>query len=252
MTQWWEPFYDDLLAKVLLEQRSELELEQSVDFLTEVLELAPGARVFDQCCGIGQLALAFAERGHDVAAVDQATSYIGRAREEAGARRLRVELDVADAFEFVPARRCDGAYNWWTSYGYAPTHEQNAKMLVRAFESLRPGGRFALDIPNFPGLFRGFLPQVVTRRDTPDGEIVLVRESELDLKAGLLRKLWTYFLPDGRRVEHPSALRIELPSEVAATFGRVGFEDVVLYGGIKGEPLTLDSPRCIVTGRRPA
>jgi SAM-dependent methyltransferase len=217
-----------------------------------VLGLAPNARVFDQCCGIGQLALAFADRGHDVVAVDQAKRYIERARRDAADRRLAVEVHAGDAFEFVPATRCDGAYNWWTSYGYAPTREENVKMLARAFESLRPGGRFALDVPNAPGLFRGFLPHVVTRRVMPEGEIVLVRESELDLGAGVLRKRWTYFLPDGRRVEYPSALLLELPSDVAASFRRVGFDEVTLYGNVRGEPLTLESPRCIVVGRRPA
>jgi SAM-dependent methyltransferase len=252
MSAWWEPFYDELLAEVLLAPQPEAELARSAAFVTDVLALPPGARVFDQCCGLGQLALTLVGEGFELVGVDQAASYVERARASASARGVRAEFHVGDAFEFVADPPCNGAYNWWTSYGYADSDHENEKMIERAFESLRPGARFMLDVPNVPAVLRGFRPHILIRRDTPRGEVLLAQECEIDLVAGVLRKQWIYLLPDGRRVEHPSAVRLQLPSAIKAAFERIGFEDVAFYGSTRREPLGLDSQRCIVVGRRPA
>jgi len=249
MTRWWTPFYDELLAAMLLDRQSGAELDESARFLARVLNVRPGARLFDQCCGLGHLAITLARAGFDVAGVDQAASYVATARERA--RGLSVDVVAGDAFEHVARPACDGAYNWWTSYGYADTDAENERMLQRAFESLRPGASFALDVPNLPGLLRGFLPSVVTRCPYQGGELVLIRESVLDLPSGVLHKRWTYVLPDGRRVEHPSRVRLSMPHELAGALRRAGFDDVTFYGSTRGESLGLDSPRCIAVARRP-
>ena len=51
----------------------------------------------------------------------------------------------------------------------------------------------------------------MTRRETPRGEVTLVRETRLDLGQGMMHKTWTYFLPSGERVSHQSAVRLYLP-----------------------------------------
>jgi hypothetical protein len=80
---------------------------------------------------------------------------------------------------------------------------------------------------------------------------MLIRESAVDLAAGTLDKRWTYVLPDGRRTEHESRLRLHLPHTVAELAAGCGFADIRLLGGIGGEPLDLDSGRCILVATRP-
>ncbi len=251
-TNWWSGLYDDLLAELLLVRDDVAEVEGTMRFLVERLELAPGARIFDQCCGIGSLALPLAQRGFEVVGVDQAAGYVERGNREAKRLEgLRCELFTGDAFTFVPDKPVHGAFNWWTSFGYTGDDARNAEMLARARDALVPGGLFALDTLGLPGVLRGFQPQVVTRRQTPEGEIVLVRETSLDLAAGFMNKVWTYFLPNGRRVTHESRVRLYLPHTLVSLMRGVGFEDVALHGGIHGEPLDADTKRCIVVGRRP-
>lgn len=250
-TEWWTSLYDDLLAEVLLERASEAEMDATLAFLADKLELRPGATVFDQCSGIGSLALPLAVRGYRVVGVEQSEAYVARARRDAEARDLRCRFLAGDAFAVGPGVPCDAAFNWWTSFGYARDDRRNAEMLARAFEALVPGGLFLLDTLNLPGVLRGFREHVVTRRATSRGEVVLVRESRLDLGAGALLKHWTYFLPDGRRVEHDSAVRLYLPHTLAELFCGVGFTAVELYGSVAGGRLELDSPRCLVRARRP-
>lgn len=250
MTTWWAELYDDLLAEVLLVREDPAETARTLAYLTAQLRLTPGCRVLDQCCGIGSLAIPLAQAGYQVVGVDQADGYIGRARAEARAG-LAVELYAADAFEFVARPPCRAVLNWWTSFGYAADDETNLQMLLRAFESLEPGGRLALDVMNLPGVLRSFAPTVTRRRPTAHGEVELIRESELDLARGVLRKLWRYTLPDGRRVEHVSMVRLYLPHSLAELACRAGFVDVVLHGELDASPLGLDSRRCILVATRP-
>jgi 2-polyprenyl-3-methyl-5-hydroxy-6-metoxy-1,4-benzoquinol methylase len=249
---WWVDLYDDLLADVFLERTDSSELERTARFLIEGLELPVGAEVFDQCCGIGSIALELSAAGFSVLGVDQAARYVERARTEAERRSLGARFVAADAFEFVPDRPVRGAFNWWTSFGYAAEDDRNRAMLERAFEALEPGGWFMLDTMNLASLLRGFLPEVITSRATPDGTVTLRRLSELDLASGVMHKRWIYELPGGRRVERPSSVRVYSADALLEMFRRVGFVELAAFGGIDRSPLGLDSPRCILRGRRPA
>jgi len=248
---WWETLYDDWLAEQLL-ARGDDEVAREVDFLVRRLDLAPGARVFDQCCGIGSLAIPLAARGMRVVGVDQARRYVDRAERDARERGVPASFVAADARAFVPAERAHAAFNWWTSFGYSEDDDDNARMLARAFDALEPGGRFALDTMNAPGVLRAFQRDVALRRKTPRGDVLLLRESAIDLAAGVMRKRWSYFVDEKLAVEHASAVRLYMPDAIARMLRDVGFADVELLGSTAGEPLALDSPRLIALARRPS
>lgn len=252
MPTWWENLYDDLLAEVLLHRGNPRETERTLNFLIEKLVIVPGMRVLDQCCGIGSLSLPLARRGFEVIGIDQCTPYIERGRKDAEAAGLKVELHAGDALEFVPTQPVDGVFNWWTSFGYHQEDEVNLRMLQRAYDALRPRGLFLLDFMNVPGVLRGLQKDVVLRRNTPQGEVVLHRESSVNLTRGTMEKRWTYFLADGRRKSWPSSVRLYMPHEVTRLLSAVGFIDIEMYGDDTGSPLTLDSPRLILRARRPA
>lgn len=249
---WWRSLYDDLLADVLLERSDPAEVDATLRFLTNRLELLPGMRVFDQCCGVGSLAVPLASSGYRLNGCDLIPEYVERARRRAVDARVVVELETADAFQFVPPQPCDAVFNWWTSFGYASTDDENVRMLDRAAEALRPGGRFALDFMNVTGVLRGFQSRVRTERVTARGTIELIRDSSIDLRRLVMLKRWTYTLPDGSRIARDSQVRMYLPHELVGLFARAGFSDVQLYGNLDGAPLELDSPRCIVVGKRPS
>lgn len=238
-TNWWADLYDDQLADVLLADTCDV--DDTVTFLINELRLERGDRVFDQCCGTGRLSVPLATWGAEVIGVEQAARYVERAR----ASRSSARFEIGDAFEFVVERPCRGAFNWWTSFGYLPDDDANVRMLQRAFESLAPGGRYALDFPNAANVHAAFRPHEVTRKH----DILMVRESELDVARGLLHKRWT-FVTGERRVERRSVLRLYLPDQLAGLFARAGFVDVRMFGGVDGASLALDRARCIVVGER--
>ena len=254
-SEWWRSFYDEAFADAVLMNDDAAEAQAA--FLVEALELERGARVFDQCCGTGRLVLPLARRGLDVVGADLAEAYVARARERAGAEGLACDLRVADAFTHVVDPPCDGAFNWHTSFGYARDDAKNVEMLRRAYESLRPGGRFALDFPNVAGVMRGFQGAIVQRATVEQGtgaqgELLVVRESTLRLDEGLLDQRWTYVSPSGARHERRGATRLYLPHELRRLTEEAGFVDVRTFGDLDSSPVTLASPRSVVLARRPA
>jgi SAM-dependent methyltransferase len=246
---WWQSLYDDIVADVFLVRKDPDELRATVAFLIDRLALAPGDTVFDQCCGIGALSLPLARAGLNVVGVDQCAGYVARAREEAAGAPCT--FHVGDGFSFRPDRPADAAVNWATSFGNADD-ARNLEMLRRALEALRPGGRFALDYQNVPHVLRTFQRALVYRHHDGRGETLIVRESTIDLGEGVHRQRWTFVLPDGRRRVQDSAVRLYLPHQLAGLLREAGFADVAFHGGVRGEPLTLDSPRCVLVARRPA
>lgn len=249
-TPWWQTLYDENLAAMLLENGDFKEVEQTCGFLKDILHLKPGQLVFDQCCGTGRLALALSEQ-HKVVGIDLIESYIKAATLKAEKLNRQLELVCADAFEFRLPESADIAINWWTSFGYSESDETNILMIQRAFESIKSGGLYALDFMNVPGVYRHFLRDVVTTLENKGSELVLIRKSQIDFEKDRLIKEWRYFDQQGEKARHYSDVSLYSPAQLLKMFQRVGFESVQLYGNLQGEKLELDSPRCIVVGRKP-
>jgi SAM-dependent methyltransferase len=247
---WWTSLYDDIVAEAFLVRKDPAELAATISFLTHHLHLQPGCTVLDQCCGIGNLALPLTRAGCRVVGVDQCAGYVDRARAALGPEQADCSFHTADAFDFVAPLPCDAGFNWGTGFGNAGD-ERNACMLRRAFESLRPGGRFALDYQHVPRILHDFQRCLVRRLTGEQGETILLRESRLDLAEGALVQRWTFLRPDGQRVERSSAVRLYLPHVLGEMLRAAGFIDVTYHGGLAGEPLDPDSPRCILIATRP-
>ena len=248
---WWASFYDDTLADVVMATGEDAAAIATAEFLREKLHLRPGDQVFDQCCGIGRVSLPLARRGLRVVGVDVIPSYVARASAAADAARLPCEVHAGDAFEFVPAQPCSAAYNWWTSFGYTESDDQNTRMLRRAWEALTPGGRFALDYYNVPRLLREFQGRVQLRYQTESGEFLVERAAEVHFLSGMIDQEWSYTGPDGAEHRKRSRTKLYMPHELQALLLRSGFTEVQLYGGAGAEAFTPASPRCVLVARKP-
>lgn len=252
--EWWRTFYDGWYAAARLDRPDRAAVAADTRFLLAHLRVTPGespARVFDQCCGAGRLALPLARAGLSVIGLDLAAAYIRKAEAAADTERLDARFVVGDAFDVVPAGGpFDAAFCWATSFGASADDRRNARMLRRAFEALRPGARFVLDYPNVPGVFRRFRPELVERYPGPGGDLVVTRAWSADLERGLLVQRWSYRAADGRTATRDGHTRLYLPSDLTRLLEAAGFIDIERFGSTAGEPLDLDSPRCICVATR--
>lgn len=248
---WWRSFYDDTFADVVMATGEDATAAEAADFLIAHLRLSPGDTVFDQGCGLGRVSLPLARHGLRAIGVDLASTYIRRASEAAEAAGLPCEFYVGDSFQFVPERPCDGAFNWWSSFGYAEEDARNREMLARAFEALRPGGRFAMDYYSGPRLLREFREAVTLRYQTQHGEAEVRRSASLDFRSGVIEQVWEYDSPCGEPQVKRSRTRMYLPHELCRMLTECGFREIDLYGGQDGSPFDLESPRCVLVAQKP-
>jgi len=252
-TPWWRQFFDDDYAAFGLAAIDAERTRRTADFIIEALDLQPGQTVFDQCCGIGRLSMPLAERGIRVIGVDLIESYVAAARHRAQEDNLSCEFHQGDAHEFIAPEPCDAAINWYTSFGYDEDDAVNIRVLRCAFESLKPGGRLALDYYCTPAILAGFRPHVIVRPDAKAlDDLIVIHENDLDFERGMIHSLWTAIYADGRRIAKPVQTRLYLPHEIIALLKRCGFVDTALCGDIDGSAFARDSRRCIATARRPS
>lgn len=248
---WWKSFHVIEMADLFLKRHDQKVLDDTTEFLVNELHLSAGCRVYDQCCGVGSLSIQLAQVGICAVGADLCEVYIDRARLEATTNKVDCEFFCEDAFTFVPSKPCDGVFNWYSSFGYADSDQRNQSMLQRAFDALRPGGFFAMDVPNFSGLLRGFQYHLVRTGVSEGQQVTCVRESKINFSAGMLEQTWNWIV-EGRPIDcRKSSLRIYFPHHIIDMLTAVGFEWVQSYGGIDKSQVELDSPRLVFVARKP-
>lgn len=249
---WWNDFFDDIFAEVVLDRPDPSERAQTLAFLVQCLKLPDGGRLFDQCCGTGSVSHIFAGAGYHAHGVDIIPSYIARAKDIAQKSGLAAQCDFtcADGRDFVPAQTCDAAINWYTSFGYSPDDSDNMRMLHCAARAVKSGGFFALDLTNMAASLRQADKESVYTRDTSIGKVTVTRRYWFDVANGMRGSHWHYILPDGTVKEKSGQGRLYAPREISAMLGAAGFENTVFFGDMDGSALGLDSPRCICVAQR--
>jgi len=253
-TEWWTTFHMAEMADVLLARTSE-QVDTTIGFLERELELTPGQRIFDQCCGSGDLAIPLAKRGFIVTGCDLFAPYIDRAITQAGADQWSADqveptFVCADAFAFVPDQPCDVVINWFSSFGYAADDDVNRTMLARAVDSLVTSGRFAIEVPNIAGILRGFQTTLVQQGMSDGRSVRIERDCKPDFETGLLHQRWQWQIEGEAPVERHSAMKMYLPNRVCELMEEVGLGDLQLFGSDAGEPFEMDSPRLLITARK--
>lgn len=249
---WWMNFFDEAYGEYGLGTRDADMIDGIVDFLIDTLHLSPGDTLFDQCCGVGRLALPLARRGIRIIGCDLTAGYTARAQSLADAEGLPATFHHADAYDFITPEPCDAAINWFTSFGYSRDDDQNQQMLQRASDSLRPGGRLGLDYMNVPRVLADFQPAIVDRPQTPSGQWLVTQETTCNPAAGMFESTWTTISPDGDMRTRDLETRLYLPHVLGMMFTAAGFSDITYFGNQLGEPLDLRSRRCIVVGEKTA
>lgn len=108
------------------------------------LRLHPGARLLDAGCGSGQFAVAFAERGCRVTAIDLAPNMIGRARALGLRRGVEVDWRVGDLSRLADPLAVYDAVHARVALQFVP----DVAAALREFRRvLRPSGRLLASVP---------------------------------------------------------------------------------------------------------
>jgi SAM-dependent methyltransferase len=232
----WLTFRDYMFSA----ERIEL-ARTDVNHLIALLKLNQDASVLDLCCGIGRHSLEFARRGFQVTGVDRTEPYLEQARKVAAEEGLKVEFVQSDMREFVRSEAFDVAINVYTSFGYFDDVADDLRVAENVCKSLRPGGKFVIDMNGKEVIAAKFRERDWNRRD--DGVIVMEERRVLD-GWSRLESRWIHLRGTDRR-ESTLVIRLYSGEEMIAMLKRAGFAEVKLYGSLPGTPYDNHAERLV-------
>ena len=217
-----------------------------VEAIVELLQLAPGARVLDLCCGPGRHAVELARHGFAVTGVDRMARYLRRAR--AQARQWQDELDLveADMREFVRPGAFDAIVNLFTSFGYFEDDEHNRRVLRNMRASLAPGGAALIELLGKESVARHWRGRWWVELET--GELVCEERTVAD-GFDRLDSRWIVVDSAGARREVRGIQRIYSATELRGLLVDAGLETVTLHGRLAGAPHRRDAERLVAIAR---
>lgn len=245
------PWYVDLFgedylrvwAPVLPPERTAQELEG----ITKLLDLAPGSANLDLCCGHGRHAVPLAQRGYRVTGLDLSEVFLRRAEADARSTGVEVRWMHGDMRSIPFENEFDAVINIFTSFGYFDSDDENRGVLNEVSKALKPGGVFLMEAAHREGIVRRFTPHSITRHD--DG-LISLEERQIDLVAGRSETRVTLLHVDGRRTEHRYVVRLYTLTELISMLETAGLRVESSFGGLDGNPLTIDSRRLVTVSRK--
>ncbi|MCL1799742.1 MAG: methyltransferase domain-containing protein [Promicromonosporaceae bacterium] len=214
-------------------------IDQSVAWLSDVLKLRQGSKVLDLGCGPGLYANRLARAGCSVTGIDISTRSIAYASAVADAEPLPARFYrgnyLLNSLE-VPATGYDAAILIFEDYNVL-SPEQRSVLLRRIHSALAPGGKFVMDVTQFPR-FAHFKEATTTESNLMGGFWApgsyigtqqtwlypnehLVLEHFTIEQAGETREFWNW-------------MQCLTPEQVFVEFVGAGIAEVELFGDVAG------------------
>lgn len=217
-------------------------------FVARALDLERGASVLDVCCGTGRHAFELARKGARVVGVDATERYLAQARHKA--RGAANPLFLRGDMRRLPFEgEFDAAVNLWTSFGYFVDYADDVRALRAIARSLKPGGRFLLDVINGDWVREQGLRKNWRRRG--DGAYVL---EDLEVREGrdpAHINTWT-ILKKGEPTRRATFfVRSYNKARLSKTLRSAGLVPRRFWGGLDGAPFRPLSQRLVCLALRP-
>jgi SAM-dependent methyltransferase len=233
----WDAFFSDFYLRAFASEERDIAAEAQALAAARLSGCPEGGELLDAPCGFGRHAIPLARAGYRVTGVDRSQILLDDARRRAGGERwpkfVRAdyrELPFADA-------SFDAAINLFTSLGYLGD-EEDVKVLAGIRRVLRPGGRLVIETNDRDGL--------VTHWSENDWRLMgegrlLLEQRTFDPVEGVAQTTQTLIDGAGGRESRTWTVRVYTATELIKMVEQAGFSDLKVYGGLEGEPFTVNS-----------
>ena len=235
MTWYQEWFGEEYLE--LYAHRDEHEARRQVAFFHEHFGRVDGA-ILDLACGTGRHLTELNGEGYLAVGCDLSFTLLRTGIDEHGP--LPVARADMRALPFC-SRSFDGLVNFFTSFGYFATEEENLQVVHEMARVLRIGGRFLFDYLNVDRE----LEKLVERETiaTPSGQVEI--ERWFDPRDRSFNKRIT--IGQKRYLERVRGYDL---NEISTMFTSSGLSIRNAFGDFDGAPFDAASPRLILVGSR--
>lgn len=242
---WFEEWFRSDYYLKLYSHRDEQEASSCVDLILRSVPVVHGgpARALDLACGPGRHAIALAQRGLHVTAVDLSPTLLDYANAEAAAAGLDIRFVRSDMRAIDFESEFDLVLQLFTSFGYFEDRDDDALVLRGVRRSLVPGGFYALDLINE----RYLREHLVERSERLLDGLPVIEERRI--VGGRVEKTITIPAQGGSR-KFVESVRLYTPEEIEGMLYDAGFSPVHWFGDYDGagfDPAT--SERMLVISR---
>ena len=232
---------------LLSELPSKAETEEEADFIFDALELHPGSRILDLCCGQGRHGRQLASMGVNVIGLDNSRFLLDEAKNNVDVTEPRIQLIEADMRRIPLKPSCDAVISLFTSFGFFEETDNNI-VLSEIASVLRPGGKFFVDYWN---------PYAVIQLDSTrnwwwvsDSTLALA-EVEYQPQSGRLFDYRTIIeLPTSTIRKMVNTVRFYFPTELRRLLESVGLCVRATYGDFDGDDFSTQSRRMITVAEK--
>ena len=245
-----DPWYSqdafwEFLEPVLFNQQRLSSTREEVDKLEKLLQIERPARILDLCCGIGRHSLEFSRRAYDVTGVDRTMAYIEKARLEAEKLNLNANFVLGDMREYCAPNSFDVVINMFGSFGYFENPDDNQKVVINMFKSLRAGGQFLIETAGKEIVARNFLEKDWSE----EGDLLILSERKVGQNWGRIENRWIV-IRGTKRAEYKFSVRSYSAVELSSLLLDCGFPKVQVYGSLDGTEYDQTAQRLVVVGQK--
>ncbi len=250
--------------------------EEDVAFYVRLVQRLEARSLLELGCGSGRITVPLAEiadaQNLRITGVDLAEEMLGEAEEKLSelpeAGRACVQLLKEDIRHFIATPAVDLVIVPCSTLAHVLELEDQLLVWRAAYASLRPGGRFVVDLtmPNLGAYVESMatpprsLVEMDIDQESEDGVHRLIRYKttryEAHRQRAHVRFLYDRFetradQEQARRYISDFESHVYFPRELQLLFMYTGFEIEQTWGGYRGEALRSHSRALIMVGRRP-
>jgi SAM-dependent methyltransferase len=223
---WYEEVFDENYLRTLPFMTPEQTLRE-VDYIEASLAAEKGSRILDVGCGYGRHAIELVQRGMAVTGLDLSLPLLIRAADESQKRALAVNFVHSDMRSLAFDSEFDSAYCMLTSFGYFD-EETNLKVAEGIARSLKPGGRFLLDVVN-----RDYIVGDLPARIWWEGDgCVVLEEVEFNFNTSRILTHRSVVFEDGRQLDQEISVRAYSLHELGKLLRNAGFRVIEASGSV--------------------
>jgi SAM-dependent methyltransferase len=241
--EWWEDIYNRDIYFRLYETGDTKLAAKEVEGIISLLKLQPQTKILDLCCGYGRHSTELAKKGFKVVGVDISEKQIQHAIKRAKESNVDVVFQIKDARKLDFNEEFDFVINMFVSFGYFKTEKEDKDMLRGVFKALKPGGKFLMDFWNTEKELKDLKPRIIEKI----GDIIILKDWEFDAVNKRLNWKNTITFPDGRKESWSHSIRAYTVAEIKKLIEESGLKSEKVYGSLKGEKYTINSPAAIIT-----
>ncbi|MBI3942220.1 MAG: hypothetical protein HY326_04340 [Chloroflexi bacterium] len=241
----WRAIFTKLGPRPLPKRGGTKRVRDEADFVEQVLQLSPGAKILGVARGNPQVCLELAERGYHMTIAD----FIQKSSNESDSMLKETQRKIiwehCDHPELPWKGEFEGAFCF--GFSFDDFDEDGDRDLLKAISlALKPGAGFILETNRIAEVV---LPAVHARSWFQDEEIPLWVESRYDAFDGRLEIDYTY-INEGEMGRRSTSQRIYASREVQCLLEEAGFAKCKAYSSISREPFYYGATRLLIVGNK--